>query len=494
LTGNDAPPSVNDLISSLRKLQAANDPRSTATSSIRPTLPPNVRNLLSIEETPAPAPRRGFRRYDDRGRLLPPGPDPPRSWLEPSQVVLEETKRQDGRIYPNDIEHLPSLSELPQNRRRDGTPTMFHRERSLQDMCLRAMARNWIYVEDWERNNLADLPTRLRMSLLSYIAVYGSHEGITLRQLKTILLPPVSEYDVVKVGPEEHNDGFYRLDLSGSVGRSISLNQIKELVQEPTPDEDENTEELGWEDSISRTVSPTVPHLTHLSLSHPASEVSWQRLLQLSTHLPTLTHLSLAYWPTPSLTPNSKTAVMSAGLGRAIQYGATNYYSHSLDDDYRESANLLRNLASKLYSLEYLDLTGCTDWIRALRWQDGEDGIDWASQWVKLRDLKVYSGIVLSEDSKYEMVDLYSRSVSDGIALEKMMPQVRKRKGKSAAWIQILRDDHKQYEDYWKHAKVHDIRRQRLNQIDLPTRSWHLTTWQLTQPGQRSALHDQDSW
>lgn len=156
-------------------------------------------------------------------------------------------------------------------------------------------------------------------------------------------------------------------------------------MQKPETPPDDSTE-LSWEESISRSISPPVPHLTHLSISHPPSTISWPRLLTLSKHIPTLTHLSLAYWPVPSLTPNAKTAVMSSPYGKDIQYGGTNYYSHSLDNDFREAAAILKRLANHSYNLEYLDLEGCTDWLQALKWI-GESGIDWSSQWVKMKTI-----------------------------------------------------------------------------------------------------------
>jgi hypothetical protein len=114
--------------------------------------------------------------------------------------------------------------------------------------------------------------------------------------------------------------------------------------------ETEEAEE-SWEESFTRSLSPVIPHLTHLSLSHAPHIISWSRLLSLSKNIPALTHLSLAFWPVPSLTPNSKTAIMSPKLGRDIQYGGTNYYSHSIDGDYREAASILRRLANSRSTL-----------------------------------------------------------------------------------------------------------------------------------------------
>lgn len=141
----------------------------------------------------------------------------------------------------------------------------------------------------------------------------------------------------------QDNDAFFRMDLSGSLGRSISFKQITELFDKPAQLEEQDAE--SWEESFTRSLRMPAIHLTHLSLSHPSPDVSWPKFLAFTNHVPTLTHLSLAYWPVPSATPNSMTTVMSPSRGRDIQYGGTNYYSHSLDSDFREAASILRRLA-----------------------------------------------------------------------------------------------------------------------------------------------------
>ena len=55
-------------------------------------------------------------------------------------------------------------------------------------MCLREMARHWEYVREYEKNNLADLPTGMRMKLLSYIAVYGPDDGVGFEGCVSLLL------------------------------------------------------------------------------------------------------------------------------------------------------------------------------------------------------------------------------------------------------------------------------------------------------------------
>ena len=86
------------------------------------------------------------------------------------------------------------------------------------------MARDWEFIRVFESNNLIDLPTGLRMLLLSYVAVYGPEEGLGSEGLHNLLNPAFGdEYD------SAINNEFFRLDLSGSVGRSISFKQLIEV-------------------------------------------------------------------------------------------------------------------------------------------------------------------------------------------------------------------------------------------------------------------------
>ncbi len=323
-------------------------------------------------------------------------------------------------------------------------------------------------MRKYERNNLVYLPTGLRMLLLSYIAVYGPDEGIGYEGLRNLLLVPPSEESNTVSGsvqesanansfnPAIHNEGFYRLDLSGTMGNSVSFKQLAELVQKPElPPVLED--DLSWEETmtLSRSLSAPIPVLTHLSLSHPAPTISWSRLLAFSKTVPTLTHLSLAYWPVPSLTPNAKTAVMQNKFGRDVQYGGTNYYSHTLDGDFREAAEVLRRLAMRLYGLEYLDLSGCSDWLQALRWTgdtETDRGIDWSTQWSNMITLKAYSGIELNADSDYAEVSRFVESYKEVLATEDMLRWwIRRSKalGRRKNWIEVVKDDWKAYGELW---------------------------------------------
>ncbi|TVY32289.1 hypothetical protein LSUB1_G009027, partial [Lachnellula subtilissima] len=420
-------------------------------TTITPTLPPHLRQLLSQPETPPPPPRvRDRRRIDANGRRLPAGPAAPRSWAlagsrwAPSTSALRA--RGDERLFPAEVEHLPGLPA-------DGTD---RGPRRLDNSCMRVIARNWEFVREYEKNYLADLPTRLRILLLSNIAVYGPEEGIGLEGLKSLLILPTAESGVIV--DTDRNEGFYRLDLSGSVGRSVSFKQLSALLQKPEQPAEDLEDEVSWEEeSISRSLSPPIPHLTHLSLSHPPSTISWPKFLTFTKHIPTLTHLSLAYWPVPSSTPNANTTVMASSIRGDIQYGGTNFYSHSLDDDFREASLVLHRLAKSLYSLEYLDLSGCADWIRALRWTSNEDesggSLNWSSQWAKLLTLRVHSGITLYKDSEFPEVVRYISAVEEAFAIEDMLAYHTKkgvRVGRQVKWIEVEKDDWTVYKDLWK--------------------------------------------
>lgn len=114
-------------------------------------------------------------------------------------------RRNKERVYPHDVDHLPGLegNTVRQGREHLGfghdtdaasTGSVPHRDRrTLQDMCLRRIASDWEVLQQYERNNLADLPTRLRMLLLSNIAVYGPENGVGFEGLKHILMAPETD-------------------------------------------------------------------------------------------------------------------------------------------------------------------------------------------------------------------------------------------------------------------------------------------------------------
>ncbi|CAG8958794.1 hypothetical protein HYFRA_00011745 [Hymenoscyphus fraxineus] len=445
--------SVNDLIASARRthITPSNYAHLPPTFSSQ-TLPPQTRQLLSQPETPPPRPRhRQPIRLGRNGRPIA-GPAPPRSWLlegsRYAEPVSELRKRQPERLYPTSIDHFPGLPETKGGRR-------------LQDMCLRTMARNWEFVKEYERNNLAVIPTSHRMLLLSCIALYGPEEGVGYDGLSSLAILPSAggeaadeAHEEVGFNPGINNETFHRLDLSGSIGRSLTFKQLIELVEIPTEPQEEPEEQLSWEDTIARPLSAVIPHLTHLSLSHPPRTVSWAKLLGLAKHIPALTHLSLAYWPVPTLTPNSQTVKVSSKYTRDIQYGATNMYSHTIDDNYQEAVDILRRLARTLYSIEFLDLSGCTDWLRAMTWHDGGEmgpGLEWCNLWVKLSTLRLYSGVSLTPSSTNSEVAHFIKACKLQLEVQDTLNwwahpfSVRRRK----IYTRVEIDDPSRYDGFW---------------------------------------------
>jgi len=189
-----------------------------------------------------------------------------------------------------------------------------------------------------------------------------------------------------------------RVDLSNALGHWVTLKQLERdlllkstglqrttsvqvLLTEPTPeswDADSDEEDIPTAPTIShmpRTVH-NFAKLKHLSLAiSPANSkaASWSSLLSLATELRTLTSLSLAYWPQPTFTPNaaSTRAVVDSPGSRPVVYGGSNFYT-SFDNDWREAAGILRTLSRSLYSLQWLDLTGCGFWFEALKWSPSQ--------------------------------------------------------------------------------------------------------------------------
>ena len=100
---------------------------------------------------------------------------------------------------------------------------------------------------------------------------------------------------------------------------------------------------------------------------------------------------------------------MSSPTGN-IQYGASNFYSAS-DGDWSEAARVIRRLGRGTLCLKWLDLEGCTDWIRALVWTDREGlgGVDWIGAWRGLETVRCGQGWVprlLAGDEKTRLAEM----------------------------------------------------------------------------------------
>ncbi|KAL9087233.1 MAG: hypothetical protein Q9165_006727 [Trypethelium subeluteriae] len=277
----------------------------------------------------------------------------------------------EARLRPPDVDHLPGV-DIPE-------------KGSLVDQAFKAMALEWEFVSEYEQLNLATIPARLKSVLLSYLAVYGPETGITLGNLRSLF------YTEEQIPGGTGTQDFKRLDLASLIGRDLNLTSLERYTASPGrpissanrrnyATEIQRTELLESWDQEGSEISPSLNSnsfsaITHLSLARPDpnSLSLWSSLISITSHLPTLTHLSLAYWPAPSLTPNSNTASVHAkGLPGPVQLSGTGFYSHTLDDDYSEASNILRRLSLNTICLEWLDLEGCSDWWPALIWAIGK--------------------------------------------------------------------------------------------------------------------------
>lgn len=264
--------------------------------------------------------------------------------------------------------------------------------------CLRTFASNWQELAEYEQHYIASLPIPLREMMLSYLALYGERGDLDSKTFK-ILFQDEKETEASVSAWEEVRFldlsgllcGAYTLkDLEKSLHRKtgigsaaavtssvadLSLSSTSKGKQKAVPQIAES-----WEDEVddlppsppsiplpnTTLLTPIFPNLTRLSLAHPGPAASWADLLSISPHLKTLTHLSLAYWPRPSTTPNAATTSMVSPHGGTIALGGSHFYS-DLDDDWDEAANILRRLSKNTYCLQWLDLEGCM-WIPALTW------------------------------------------------------------------------------------------------------------------------------
>lgn len=365
--------SVNDLIRESRRLHIRNEPRPSPSLNAS-SIPPSLRDVLDIPSPPPPAPRVGTRSSGPSRLRRIPGPPPPRSWLAnsihaPKIASSSCTDEHTGRVQIRS-------SNLPEG--------AFPPSDSLQHLALKKIACNWGWHAEHDRDYLGQLPTNLKETLLSYIAVYNE---VSLNPLKPLFLAEIEQ---------EERDEVHRLDISNGIGSWTTLKQlerdffVRHIPLNPTkpghaildsssvatPDSWDNGEDSDEAASTALTrgprVLPNFRNLRNLSLAISptnARAASWTSLLSLASKLRTLTSLSLAYWPQPTFTPiaASKRAVVEAPGSRSVIYGGSDLYS-SFDNNWREAAGILRTLSRSLYCLEWLDLTGCGDWFAALQW------------------------------------------------------------------------------------------------------------------------------
>ncbi|PGG97647.1 hypothetical protein GX51_07214 [Blastomyces parvus] len=405
--------SVNDLIHHLRRTQVSRrDGVSASLSRVAPrSVHPSIRNLLGLPETPPPRPRPGTRVVGERGARRTPGPAAPLSWLVPNDTLNgQDSERKRKSTCDDAQERNLRLERLPGIR--------FPAEGTLQYMVLKSMAVNWDSHLLYDGVFLSELPSPTKQLLLSYISTFTDHASmeVGMQGLKPLFLD-ISDDGIIETYPD-----VTRLDLASCLGRWMTLKQLAREIKVADRSESrshgrkiEGSTLPSWEEetdmeypSATIPLAPTqplqqrFPNLKFLSLANPIPrEASWHSLLNLLPHLSTITHLSLAHWPTPTLTPNSLTASMKHPKlsSLSLPYGGTDIYS-AFENNWVEAAGILRRLSKTTYCLKWLDLEGCCDWIPALSW-DGFDlegnfhaaaGPEWNGAWRNLEWLGLGPG------------------------------------------------------------------------------------------------------
>lgn len=486
--------SVNERLAQLRAEQAPkptiehrNEIASLATAH---SMPPALRQILSLPETAPPAIRSRRQRIIN-SRRAPPGPAAPESWLATSQHAPAHLRSQVRkgkaaeamRHVPTSFNNLSKLNDL------HPLPV----PGSLVDITLKAMAVHWDSLVEYEQFNLSALPPYLKASLLSYIGIYGPKEGITSHDLKVLFLDD-------SMPGSTGSEYVSRLDLTGLLSQCFTINDLRKILTKTQSDAEFIRELEGlsleneqlpksssataaqdpvldsWEEEISSSApilaaaisGPRFPNLTRLSLAKAGASASWHQLLLISPQLSTLTHLSLAYWPIPNETPNSSTSFISHKHAR-IPIGGTNIYSE-MDDDWQDPANILRRLSNNTYSLRWLDLEGCNDWLPALTWtwnsirridrwtdrtfgrlsstNDGFEellmspkvhGPDWNESWSQVNYINVSQGVIPCDVAS--VISRPATVIARELLLWLREKDVRKKNGSPLQYTSQLRKD-----------------------------------------------------
>ncbi|KAF1945271.1 hypothetical protein EJ02DRAFT_431645 [Clathrospora elynae] len=461
------PATVSQRIQQLRREQAPRatpEQRDELTSAVSSrTVPPDLRRILAIPEVNAPKPKANARTRRVVGAARPPpGPAAPTSWLQTSRhaPAYMRSKKKAGaehgavrfgtlaRVTNEEFKRLP----LP---------------RSLVHQCLRTLALHWEELSEFEQHYLPSLPASLKEAILSYLTLYGERGGLSFKSLKILFQ---NEESAANAGWDETQF----LDLTGLLNEHLTISDIGKCVKRSTAI---GTLDLGalritdatpskakqpvakeiadsWEDEVewntgaaaddraanvsvvmeaasdfsdamqipaARLQTPYFSNLSRLSLASP-DRASWADLLRISSNLGKLTHLSLAYWPRPSMTPNAHTATMVSNHTR-VALGGSHFYS-DLDDDWHEATNILRRFSKDTYSLQWLDLEGCT-WLKALTGQSGRStsvrfpstgdqdleawdaqaaipGPDWNDAWRRVTYLNFFQGWIPSDNQSLQ--------------------------------------------------------------------------------------------
>ena len=366
-------PSVNERLQDLRRVEgkdAAAKKRALQETVNQRSLPPETQEILGHSPMVSPKPKQDpCPRSRERLRAAP-GPAAPNSWarsaIPPARDATEQRRSSrhdtggDNRFKPQEVFRFARLAGCPRNSiALDGVSSLSH-------MASKVLARLSCTFDNHDYAALGVIPLRLRLDLLSYIGIYR----------------PSLPHAAFKALLQGHED-ILALDLAGLIGHSdLMISKVQKSLGPSSSSTDLDALPESWDaevlvdSSLHASLQPSrLSHLTHLCLSHPGPSVSWPDLLAFTKTTPQLTHLSLAYWPRPTLTPNLAATQVADQRNPRLGFPGS-IRSRDLSSDIAESASVIRQLSANLLCLQWLDLDGCTPWIRALAWPACQTALD----------------------------------------------------------------------------------------------------------------------
>ncbi|KAI9889300.1 MAG: hypothetical protein M1814_005607 [Vezdaea aestivalis] len=376
---------VNDLITrsrqtALSSVEAREAGQRFAALAATKSLHPSLKEFFDIPDIPTPRPRIN----DTRARLQQMCSPVAR---ESMTISLKERSIRDPYFLgPYEVERtevpfegfLPVQPQIPR--------------RSLLHLTLRALAKNWRQHVEGEGSYLADLPERLKSIVLGYIAREHPSNGLLFGDLLCLYPTQEREENVLAVS------GRDTLELSGSIGHSITGQQLASFLmvgskastkdqdsevqvprdQEPEErnvpmmnDKTDSVADIGlWEEQLIQLEHRPFDGLTRLSLANPGPNFGWDELLGLREILCQCTHLSLAYWSMPAYRPGLRREQEQMLPSRAMI--------------------TIQSLAEATPLLQWLDLTGCSEWFGLLFGSEGQ--FKWNQLWRHLKKLVLGMG------------------------------------------------------------------------------------------------------
>ena len=269
---------------------------------------------------------------------------------------------------------------------------------SLLDTVLKNLLRSWNWQCHYNQHYLPRLPAHLKELILDYFAQHGPIGSIGRTGFYT-LFPNIYTSNHANF----QSASISRLNLTGATDhnflriKDIFVNKDEDIDTGNTLDSEFPVEDwsYGLDPSVSRMSLKLnfFANLTHLSLARPYGIIDWTDLLGLEFNLAPLTHLSLAYWPAPSLSP--KLAVdWPSDFERANSYVQSHLFKNCPSQKIsRDIGIILCRLSNATYCLRWLDLTGCGSWIDALgACSNVDEGPQWDGAWRKLEEIVVKEG------------------------------------------------------------------------------------------------------